>query len=1406
MTKRSTFKWSAILLALALGAAPLGAQDVFLSGEASGFSTGPDETPDSFAFPPISGAEPGTVVLAPTFSVAGIDVPVTASISGDGNPGFRVNGGSLTASATVEQGDLIALSLETAAASYMTSYVAALTIGTQTENFSVTTRAQDSTPDAFTVAGLTDVTPATVVLSESVRISGLLDPANVSISGQGSPEFSTNSGQTWTASGSNGSISNNGQVLIRLTSGSAGETRTATLTVGGVTSDFVVTTTAEDTAPDAFVFAAQTGVEPDTLTVSSPVSLTGFTSPAEVNISGTGSPEFSSDSGFTWTAAGTSGTVSSGQQVLVRLTSGALGETRSATLSVGGVTSDFSVTTRQAPTPPDAFTITAVTGATPLVLVTSSPVTITGLTADVPVTISGEGSPEFSTDGGSSWKAAGNSGTVANNGQILVRLTAGGGSTTRTATLSVGGVTGNFVVTARDYDTTPNNFSFTPLSFVDTATYVISYTVTITGLLDEAPVTISSATSAQFRINSGAWTSAPSGILNGQTLHVRLASSPNAGTQTSATVSVGGVARTFTVTTKSADPCASPSVAVGAICTDGSYYAGLNSSGKKFFLAASNQGMMAWKTTATFTAGAGMTDGWLNQKAITQVGLSAHTAAKACSDKGPNWYLPSYDELSKVYYSLIGKLSSNVYYWTSENFYASTGVQGYAKRFISSQFSATSELMTNATAYVHCVRHDGTRTYTDPCAGSDPAVGALCTDGSIYVGKIGARKVMMASQNQNASAATIKMRTTRTAISGTLDEDYGSPNTDSMTAGGGFPAADSCRSRGTGWYIPARNEFALVRSVLELYPSFAITNNLATDHWTSTQHTTTATSQYVQKLNGSETDYSVDFGAALRCFKSSTTISDFVPDSFSFTSVSGAATDTLISSNIVTISGVTDPVSFSISGDGSPAVSVNGGAYVTSGTITNGQTVQVRLTSAVISNATRTASLNIGDVTGSFSVSTGAADTTPDSFSFTPVTSAAQSTVIISSEITITGINFPAATTISGSGTPQFSVNSGPWSTSGNVSNGDSVRVRLTSAGSGNVTRTATLVIGGVSGSFAVTTAYDTTPDPFTFVDQTGVEPNTDVVSAPVTLTGFEQTLAVTATNGGEFRINGGAWGTSGSIESGQTLEVRLRSGTFNATTSSLVTVGTVSDTFSVKVRDGDALPNAFTIANLTNQEPNIYATSGTVTLTGFEVAQIGVTSGSAQISINGGSFGSGGTITEGNTIALRVLTGYAGTTSTSTIRIVNGSGVTQVSFNWSVSTRAPIGVNAFDFKWGYSYCSNNLCTINSDIVTISGETTTPQRLTIPYQEGNKNTQLYNYPGVKINGGSILGMSTINSGNYTVLPGDTVQFISWPEPGTTADTYQTLCVGEACGKYRWSNSYQYSSDPRPNGANTASIW
>lgn len=201
---------------------------------------------------------------------------------------------------------------------------------------------------------------------------------------------------------------------------------------------------------------------------------------------------------------------------------------------------------------------------------------------------------------------------------------------------------------------------------------------------------------------------------------------------------------------------------------------------------------------------------------------------------------------------------------------------------------------------------------------------------------------------------------------------------------------------------------------------------------------------------------------------------DTTPDTFSFNDVTGAPLNTLTTPSpaTITISGINVSTPVSVSGESTARISINGGSWVTSGNITNGQTLAVRMTSANASNTTRTATINVGGVTDSWTVGTITTDTTPNAFSFNDVTGAAFSTLITPSPatVTISGINASTPVSVSGQGSPQISINGGTWATFGNITNGQTLAVRLTSASSGNTTNTATINVGGVTDNWSVTT------------------------------------------------------------------------------------------------------------------------------------------------------------------------------------------------------------------------------------------------------------------------------------------------------------------------------------------------
>ncbi len=105
-------------------------------------------------------------------------------------------------------------------------------------------------------------------------------------------------------------------------------------------------------------------------------------------------------------------------------------------------------------------------------------------------------------------------------------------------------------------------------------------------------------------------------------------------------------------------------------------------------------------------------------------------------------------------------------------------------------------------------------------------------------------------------------------------------------------------------------------------------------------------------------------------FNTSAVIPDTTPDAFTFTDQTDVAVSTLTTSNSITISGINIGASVSVTGDGSPQVSIAGGAWGTSGTINNGESLQVRLTSSANGSTASTATVTVGGVSDSWSVTT----------------------------------------------------------------------------------------------------------------------------------------------------------------------------------------------------------------------------------------------------------------------------------------------------------------------------------------------------------------------------------------------------------------------------------------------------
>jgi len=189
----------------------------------------------------------------------------------------------------------------------------------------------ETTPDAFSFTPRTQVSPSATVTSNAITVSGLEAPASISVRGG-----------TLVVDGSafTGATVANGQtvaVQVRASSRYA-TTTTATVTIGGVSVDFAVTTRTPNTTPGSFSFTAQTGVDPGATVTSNAITVRGLEAPTSIAVSG-GTLVVN---GRAFSGA----TVTNRQTVAVQVTASVgFNTTTIARVTIGGVSADFSVTT-----------------------------------------------------------------------------------------------------------------------------------------------------------------------------------------------------------------------------------------------------------------------------------------------------------------------------------------------------------------------------------------------------------------------------------------------------------------------------------------------------------------------------------------------------------------------------------------------------------------------------------------------------------------------------------------------------------------------------------------------------------------------------------------------------------------------------------------------------------------------------------------------------------------------------------------------------------------------------------------------------------------------------------------------------------------------------------------------------
>jgi hypothetical protein len=889
----------------------------------------------------------------------------------------------------------------------------------------------DNRPNTFSFTAQTSVEKASTITSTSVTIGGINTPTTISIS---NGQYSIGTSGIWTDT--NGTISNGQTIKVRHTSSSSYDTDTiTTLTIGGVAGTFTSKTRIADTEPNTFSFQSITNAPLTTSQTSNEITIGGIEATTNISITG---GEYSTDSGATWKSS--AGTISNGQKVKVRHTSSSNFNTATTTtLTIGGLSQTFRSTTLILDNIPDSFSFTSQTDVTQNATISSNTVTIGGINAPTAISISGG---EYKIGTGS-WTSI--AGTISNGQTVQVRHTSSSSfDTTTITTVTIGQTSKTFSSKTLVADNSPDNFSFTDQTDVAKSSLITSNSVTIGGINTPTAISISGG---EYKIGTGSWTSIAGTISNGQTIQVRHTSSSSYSTPTQTTLTIGGVSSIFNVTTLQ-----DPNLSTDTTPDNFSFTAQTNV--VKSSLISSN--------IATISG--------------INVSISVSISGGEYKIGSGNWT------------TTAGTISNGqtiqVRHTSSSNFSTTTTttltVGGIGKTFSST--TAAIDITPTAFTLNDQINVEKNSTITSnllTIVGINTPSTVTILDGEYKIGTgnwtsaNGTIENNQTIQVRHTSSLSYLTAVTTTLTIGGVSDTFISttrsvdvtPNTFNFTTQNDVNLSDTITSNDlniTGIEIPVSISISGGEYSIDSGNWTNLDSNISNGQLVKVKHT--SANSYDTNMTTTLT-----IGGVSGTFTSKTRIMDITPEPFTFTSQSNVTKNTLISSTATTITGLEGATSVSISSGSEYSIDDATWTNVT-GTITDGQTIKVRHTSSSSFDTTTITTLTIGGVSGTFTTTTEAIDTTPNSFTFTDNPSVTKNTTATSDSITITGINSPASISVVGG---YYSINNNDtnWTNAtGTISNNQTVRVRHTTATTSLAQTNTTLTIGGVSDTFTTTT------------------------------------------------------------------------------------------------------------------------------------------------------------------------------------------------------------------------------------------------------------------------------------------------------------------------------------------------
>ena len=452
----------------------------------------------------------------------------------------------------------------------------------------------------------------------------------------------------------------------------------------------------------------------------------------------------------------------------------------------------------------------------------------------------------------------------------------------------------------------------------------------------------------------------------------------------------------------------------------------------------------------------------------------------------------------------------------------------------------------------------------------------------------------------------------------------------------------------------------------------------------------------------------ITINEATAVFSATTRAANTQPSLSAFMPVSRANLDPnqVASANLI-ISDLETTVIIDIMGDGALYSIGTDPATNVSGMVHNG-TITVWLTASDDFEDTTYATITINEATAVFSATTRAQDVTPVFANFISIATETAGVTITSNTQRITDLDY-ATISIEGG---QYRIDNGSFtSVTGNINNNQQVIVRLISGPSGEI-RVVTLTIGTESKLFVVTTTntIDTTPNPFTFDATSNVALNATITSNQITVSDINSATTIIIENGWYQIDNNPPTNTLGFVNANEQVSVRhVSANDYQTTTLTTLTIGTIAATFTSRTRAKDTNPDQFAFTSVTNATPNTLITSIPTTIIGFDDTTISIIGGSYTIN-NGATTSVASTIIRDSSVVISIeSTIIFKDTQIATLTIGNRSATFSVTTGVSLDVDGDLDVDANDGVLIHRVLSGqNPATRNITMPTPSGLVQTP--------------------------------------------------------------------------------------------------